>query len=766
VVDRALLRRLRSDEGQSIYHQKFDCSGIWFANFWPGEPDKLRPSQLRLDKPHGKMRYLTEPERGNHLYIVPGTPAEWPTDTSLPIAVTEGPKKTLSLAVLALHSVENPRWLALGLNGINSWRDNRVKEVNAEGERVSVSTPIADLDHVKWQGRIVIIIFDANVLTSRQVRSARESLKQHLIGRGAVVEYVDLPEIDGVNGIDDLHFLWGPDKTLEYIDQARKRKSSAWGAFQVNDDGVYFIDDAKGPMCICGPLYITAATRSPHSDHWGRLLEWRDKDDKPHSWAMPIALLSGAGEEYRRRLLHGGLYVGMGIKQRERLGLYLQTQCPATRVTCVDRIGWHDGTFVLPNTSIPAPGAERVIFQSDAEPDHRLDVRGTATEWREHVGKLCSGNSRLVLAASTAFASPLLEPVGQESGGIHLVGSTSTGKTTTLVAAGSVLGGGGKFGYVETWRTTANGIEATAETHNDLLLVLDEIGQLDPHDAADAAYLLANGQGKGRMTRTIVLRRRLGWRLLFLSAGELTLADHSASAGRRTRGGAEVRLLNIDADAGAGMGLFQDLHGCASGDAFAGLLKERAQKYYGAPIRAFIENVVKRRAEIVKLWRDYRNAFVSEYVKEAASGEVKRAAERLALIAYAGEIATQWGITGWTKDESKSAAGSALQNWIQTRGGTGQADDETALRQVRRFIEANGASRFELAERRQDKDGNEFRERVVNRAGYREPGDDGEYWILLEVWRIDVCAGLDYKAVARVIDKAGFYPRAFLSSAI
>ena len=104
--------------------------------------------------------------------------------------------------------------------------------------------------------------------------------------------------------------------------------------------------------------------------------------------------------------------------------------------------------------------------------------------------------------------------------------------------------------------------------------------------------------------------------------------------------------------------------------------------------------------------------------------------------------------------------------WIQTRGGTGQADDETALRQVRRFIEANGASRFELAERRQDKDGNEFRERVVNRAGYREPGDDGEYWILLEVWRIDVCAGLDYKAVARVIDKAGFYPRAFLSSAI
>jgi uncharacterized protein (DUF927 family) len=764
LAEAALVRRLAHLEAVGIYGQrKQNSAGVFFPNISPLESDKLRPSRLRLDTPHGKQRYLAEREGGNRFYICPGTPAAWLTDSTLPIAVTEGEKKTLSLAALARYGTNDPRWLAIGISGVHSWRDNRKKVYTAEGARVSESTPIADLDHVRWQGRTVLIIFDSNVTTNKSVRGARESLKRELMGRGAIVEYVTLPaDINGVNGVDDLHYLWGPDKTLDYIEESRKRKVSVWSAFQVRDDGVYFVeaDPDKDPILICGRLEITAATRSTESEHWGRLLEWSDNDGKPHRWAMPIALLSGAGDEYRRKLLDGGLYVGTGTRARERLALYLQTQCPATRVTCVDRIGWHDGSFVLPDTSIRGPGAELVIYQTDAEPDHRLDMRGTAEDWRDRIGILCGGNSRLVLAASCAFAGSLLEISGIESGGIHFVGGSSLGKTTALVVAGSVLGGGGKHGYAETWRTTANGVEATAEAHNDLTLVLDEIGQVDPREAADVAYLLANGQGKTRMNRSIGLRRRLGWRLLFLSSGELTLADHSASAGKRTRGGAEVRLLNISADAGAGMGLFENLHGCASGDVFADLLKERAQRYYGAPIRAFLEHAVQRRSEIARCWAGYRSVFIEEHVAGDASGEVKRAAGRLALIAFAGEIATHWGITGWAEDEARRAAQSALLNWIETRGGAGHADQDTAIRQVRRFIEAHGASRFEFAPRRVDIHTNdEIRERVLNRAGYREPGEDGEYWILPETWKSDVCAGLDYRAVCRALENKGYLSR-------
>ncbi|WP_457589305.1 DUF927 domain-containing protein, partial [Legionella pneumophila] len=46
------------------------------------------------------------------------------------------------------------------------------------------------------------------------------------------------------------------------------------------------------------------------------------------------------------------------------------------------------------------------------------------------------------------------------------------------------------------WRSTTNGLEGLAALHNDGLLILDELSQMDPREAGEAAYLLANGQGK------------------------------------------------------------------------------------------------------------------------------------------------------------------------------------------------------------------------------------------------------------------------------
>ena len=40
------------------------------------------------------------------------------------------------------------------------------------------------------------------------------------------------------------------------------------------------------------------------------------------------------------------------------------------------------------------------------------------------------GNSRMVFALSVAFAGPLIEPAGEDSGGFHLRGVSSTGKST------------------------------------------------------------------------------------------------------------------------------------------------------------------------------------------------------------------------------------------------------------------------------------------------------------------------------------------------
>ena len=78
-----------------------------------------------------------------------------------------------------------------------------------------------------------------------------------------------------------------------------------------------------------------------------------------------------------------------------------------------------------------------------------------------------------------------------------------------------------------------------------------------------------------------------------------------------------------------------------------------------------------------------------------ADGQVDRAAQRLGLIAAAGELATRLGVTPWREGEVTAAAAWALEQWIGQRGGTEPAEARQAVEQVRRFIEAHGEYRFE-----------------------------------------------------------------------
>jgi uncharacterized protein (DUF927 family) len=145
-------------------------------------------------------------------------------------------------------------------------------------------------------------------------------------------------------------------------------------------------------------------------------------------------------------------------------------------------------------------------------------------------------------------------------------------------------------------------------------------------------------------------------------------------------------------------------------------------------------------------------------VPSSATGEVFRAAQRFGLIAAAGELATGARITGWEPGEPTEAAARCLKSWIDARGTIGAGDIEAAISQVRQFIGAHGASRFQSTKPRHDQQGNVIHERVINRAGFRVEGEDGEvseYLILPEVFRGEVCAGFNYMEVARALLKRG-----------
>jgi len=159
-------------------------------------------------------------------------------------------------------------------------------------------------------------------------------------------------------------------------------------------------------------------------------------------------------------------------------------------------------------------------------------------------------------------------------------------KTSSLRVAASV---NGPPSYMQRWRVTANALESIAAQHCDSLLILDELAQVDPREAGDAAYMLANESSKARATRNGGARPRLNWKLLFLSAGEVGLADHLAEAGRRPRAGQEARMVDIPADANCGLGIFEQLHGRPDAATLANELQRAAATTYGAPGLEWLE---------------------------------------------------------------------------------------------------------------------------------------------------------------------------------
>lgn len=522
--------------------------------------------------------------------------------------------------------------------------------------------------------------------------------------------------------------------------------------FFFQDQDLMYQPEAKGnqeppsPIFICSRLEITACTRDNANQNHGRLLEFKDIDNHHHVWSMPQELLAGDGTAYRETLLSMGLIIAPGKRARELLTIYIQSAKPQARVRCVNQIGWHNDCFVLPDQTFGCVKKERLILQTHYSNLPEYAHAQSLNEWREHVSKLCSRNTRLIFSLSVAFAAPLLHFLGLEGGGFHFRGPSSTGKTTALAVAASVWGG---KDYIQRWRATTNGLEAIAAGHNHTLLCLDELSQVDASTAGENAYMLTNGSGKNRANRQGHSTKKAKWLLIFLSTGEISLADHMMEDGKKIRAGQEIRIIDIPADTQA-FGLFEDLHGYPNGAAFSEALVQNCLLYHGTAAREFIKLLVERSKEAIPLIKKTMNEFQSMHLpKNGADGQIHRGARRFALVAAAGELATAFGITGWNTSEASISAQNCFQAWLNNRGGIVSQEELAILAQVKRFFENHGESRFTLWDAPPE-------HKTINRAGFKKVSDDGiEYFVLPESFKSDISSGFDHRLVARVCLKHG-----------
>ncbi len=533
-----------------------------------------------------------------------------------------------------------------------------------------------------------------------------------------------------------------PECELPKEDESAERCSYQDGEFEVSARGVFFVKivgENDKRVFVCSELRVTAKTRDPASSNWGRHLVWLDDDGIEHTLAVPLERLEGDGVELRKELANKGVKISQQRQARDLLCAYIKEWPTKKRARSVSQLGWLGDAFVTPTSTIGNVGDEVITYQSVHAIEPAMSVCGSVEDWVATVAAYACGNTRLVFAISAAFAAPLVKYSGGESGGLHLRGPSSTGKSTALRAAASVYGNPSTF--TREWRSTSNGLEGIAALHNDLLLVLDEISQADPKEVGTTAYLLANGVGKSRAGRDGNARDVKRWRTLFLSAGEESLQSAMLQAGKRPKAGQEVRLADID------IGSFETLHKFDSPNALAQGISAAAKASYGSVGIRWLHLLVADSSTLESFIKDAIDQFIAAHVAGNASGQVLRVARRFALVAAAGELASYYGATGWNEGESTRAAAACFENWLTNFGGADGSHEERAiLDKVRSFFEAHGSSRFQTSD---NIDGRA----IYSRAGFLS---DGRYCVFTKTFREEVCRGFDHKHVRTVLTARGW----------
>jgi uncharacterized protein (DUF927 family) len=421
-----------------------------------------------------------------------------------------------------------------------------------------------------------------------------------------------------------------------------------------------------------------------------------------------------------------------------------------------NKTGWHGDSYV---TAHKTYGDQSIRFGGwEVSPDALTEMVGKLVSWQTGVGAKCAGNSRLTLALALAFLAPLIGLLeGMESGGVHIYGDSSEGKSTSAKVAISVTG----EIKLQTWNQTVNGIEGTAEAHNDSLMILDELQQVnDPKKAGKIVYDLANEVGKVRAKMTGDAKKSKTWTVSFLSTGEKSLPDYLKSINITIKAGQEVRMPSIPASPyGSPFGCFETIHGAESAERFAMDLETAAAANRGVAGDAFISRLV------VDAQSEDFIAKLSQRIKEVAAemkagienGAVKRIIDkRLAPALAALELAIDYGIVPFSKETAGKSIKKILREWLNDRGGDGSRDVKEAVANFLQVIERNLRTSRVYDPRHP--------ERVLsNTLGYWKPSEDadGSLCIVPQIFEAEFCREVKKSSLVKELIRLGVItPRA------
>jgi len=504
-----------------------------------------------------------------------------------------------------------------------------------------------------------------------------------------------------------------------------------YGFFR-DHDGLYYLrpkpnpdgdEDQDEPRFICGGSFDVIANVLDGSGHYSHLVEFIDLRNNKVRWQF---FVDTGATAILKMLKRKGLQLARIEQDRLMLIDFIGKRKVTRRITTVSR-RWHGSCYVMGKGAIGPTAAGEELVLADSFSDTQTYC-GTLEGWQKTIGEACIGNQILTFSLSVAFSAFVLEPLNAECMGFMLYCDSSMGKGSTVSAACSVAGT-----KLSDCIDTPYNIETHATRNSDTLIVFDELDEAkNPAEFSRNIYLLGNGRGKGRSTK-----EKSTWRLPWMVTGETSMSKVRADAKMKplTRG-ETVRLIEIFADAGKGLGTFDTVHEAKDAQHFADALQACAKQNQGVAAEAFLIRLTADLPYAIKKLNETRESFIAdEKTKLGLTNpppDLIRAMDHFAVTAASGELATEFDTVPWQPGDASRALSATFELWFTTEYKVIE-DPQIGMRQALKWIAAN-MDRFE-----------------------RGPEKNGhiDHYITLEAFRNEACAGLDYMQVARQLRTAG-----------
>jgi Domain of unknown function (DUF927) len=343
-----------------------------------------------------------------------------------------------------------------------------------------------------------------------------------------------------------------------------------------------------------------------------------------------------------------------------------------TAAKCIRKVGWNGYHFALGNGEIIAPkklADQKVICA--IEKNSKFDAKGSLKEYWKPLKPLIKNQVLLMFSLGCAFLAPLLEPLSRTAWSIlnpifDWCGKSGKGKTIcAILLPGSALGTGTtSAGYGETWYLTKGGILPQLRDHADHMLGLDEAnmagdGEKGPeHVIPDSVFIISDGRIKVRFDSNA--KRLPAYRNVVVS----TSNDALQSLGSKRRAEAvAARSITIHIPDDSEYGVLSHLPADYDDSAkVIDRIKELALTHYGAPIRAYLAQLVEDRhsneAALIERIIGYAENFM-EALGDITSAQ-KRRAKLFALSYAAARLARYYGAL-----PSKEEIGNLMQAYLK-----------------------------------------------------------------------------------------------------